>query len=70
MQETKLIVEKLNIPCYYSNLNNKDIILNDFINNNNTKAIVETNAIRVRLDIKTIKYLIHPYLINNFINLN
>lgn len=69
-QACNTISKQLQIPCYYSKLLNKEIILKDYFNNINIKAIVATNALGVGLDYNCIRYSIHPYKINSLINLD
>jgi len=70
VNNVKYISKELNIPGYYSDLENKDIILNNYKINNNNKGLVGTNAIGVGLNIPNIKYSIHPYTILSLINLD
>ena len=64
------ISKELNILKYYSKLENKTEILQDYLTNNNTKALVSTNALGVGLDYSSIRYSIHPYKVNTLINLD
>jgi len=61
IESVKYISKTLNIPCYYSKLENKEEILNDFKNNNNTIALVASPAASVSINIPLIIYSIHLY---------
>lgn len=63
------ISKELNISCYYSNKENKEVILLNFKDNSSNKSIVGTNALGVGIDIRSIRYSFHLYKFTSLINL-
>ena len=61
----EFLSQELDIPCYYSDKEDKELLLKRFQTDPQTNTIIGTTALGVGIDIAHIRFSIHPYKVQS-----